>query len=441
MKTRTSYLILLCAVAVQLAFAVACGAVVTDPFSASVPLTKTSWNRVLSIPRFDPALGMLNSATITVAAGVEGSVKVESLDNAPSTVTTRISAKVAVTSGAQLLAAIPVAENVNKFTAFDTVLDYGGTSGATYLKLTAGSTQSTTISAPSPQLAGFIGAGSVDLAVSAYSQSTGTGAANLAVSLSTFASAIVTVVYDYTPLPCSLGDLVWIDSDGDGVYEPEVGELGVCNVLVSVSGTTSGSMPTSCGPKAGDSGWYLFDGLTAGEYTVTVDPINFEFGMPLYGYAQTYDYEGPLDNTASYALGYGEEFLDLDFGYRPCAPLGTGTPGYWKNHAEAWPVQSIVIGGIAYSKEVAIAWLRTPNDKDKTLTLFRALVCAKLNVGIGNSSSCIEDVIRDADDWMAAQGPAGSGVKANSKAWKQGEPLYLTLDKYNNGGLCAPHRD
>ena len=32
-------------------------------------------------------------------------------------------------------------------------------------------------------------------------------------------------------------------------------------------------------------------------------------------------------------------------------------------------------------------------------------------------------------------------VKANSDAWDVGEPLYLMLDDYNNGYLCAPHRD
>jgi len=119
---------------------------------------------------------------------------------------------------------------------------------------------------------------------------------------------------------------------------------------------------------------------------------------------------------------------------------GTGTPGYWKTHPEAWPVDSITIGGVTYTKAQAIAFMDMP-DGDKTFTIFRALVSAKLNVLIGNEDSCVASTIVAADAWMATYGPVGSKVKASSAAWKLGEPLYLTLDGYNNGLLCAPHRD
>ena len=40
---------------------------------------------------------------------------------------------------------------------------------------------------------------------------------------------------------------------------------------------------------------------------------------------------------------------DVDFGYHfPIANCGgTATLGYWKNHASAWPVASLTIGGVA----------------------------------------------------------------------------------------------
>ena len=83
------------------------------------------------------------------------------------------------------------------------------------------------------------------------------------------------------------------------------------------------------------------------------------------------------------------------------------------------------------------------NSKDVTYILFRSLVAAKLNVLIGNDSSCIVGTIAAADAWMADYGPIGSDVKAGGKdsPWRVGEPLYETLDDYNNGDLCAPHRD
>ncbi len=120
---------------------------------------------------------------------------------------------------------------------------------------------------------------------------------------------------------------------------------------------------------------------------------------------------------------------------------GTGTPGYWKNHPEAWPVSSVMIGSIIYSREDAIRIMSTAEKGDKTYTIFRALVSAKLNVLIGNNSSCISSTITSADNWMALYGPAGSKIAGDSYAWSVGEPLYLMLDNYNNGLLCAPHRE
>jgi hypothetical protein len=32
-------------------------------------------------------------------------------------------------------------------------------------------------------------------------------------------------------------------------------------------------------------------------------------------------------------------------------------------------------------------------------------------------------------------------VTSRSSAWSQGGPLHTKLDDYNNGLLCAPHRD
>ena len=129
----------------------------------------------------------------------------------------------------------------------------------------------------------------------------------------------------------------------------------------------------------------------------------------------------------------------------PANQPGTGTPGYWKTHASAWPVDIIIVGGKTYSKDEAIALLGRVG-KDKTITMFSSLVPAKLNVMIGNDGACVEGAIGLADDWMALYGPAGNNVPASSPAWVIGEPLHMQLDSYNNGTLynngllCAPHR-
>ncbi len=111
------------------------------------------------------------------------------------------------------------------------------------------------------------------------------------------------------------------------------------------------------------------------------------------------------------------------------------SPGYWKNHPDAWPVDEIEIGGITYTKDDAIELMDTPVKGDKTYTLFRALVAAKLNILNGCENCEIESTIVIADDWMGRHN-IGVGLKASSISWQDcgdGEYLYEILDQYNNG--------
>lgn len=60
---------------------------------------------------------------------------------------------------------------------------------------------------------------------------------------------------------------------------------------------------------------------------------------------------------------------------------GCLSPGYWKNHD--WPVDSIQIGGVCYTEAQAKEIMCQPVKGDKTITLFKALVAAKLNEANG----------------------------------------------------------
>ena len=127
----------------------------------------------------------------------------------------------------------------------------------------------------------------------------------------------------------------------------------------------------------------------------------------------------------------------------PQAPMGTptGTQGYWKNHLSAWPLDPITVGGVTRSAADANNLMKRPPKGDKTWSMYRQLTAAVLNVANGSDPSCIQDTIDDANQWLI-DNPLGSGVKSSDPAWQDsGDALHETLDAYNNGNLCAPHRD
>lgn len=186
----------------------------------------------------------------------------------------------------------------------------------------------------------------------------------------------------------------------------------------------------------------------SGSFTSVVHRAGVEPGgvADAYIWALHPDQNYGLSTTLYTGIKYEYEKQTLiRFDFTPVPPEdceGTGTPGYWKNHPEAWPVDEITIGGIVYSKEEAIGWMMTSNSKDKTITMFRALVAAKLNVLMGCKFCCVETTMVAADMWMESF-PVGSGIAAGGKdsPWREGDMLYQKLDDYNNGLLCAPHRD
>lgn len=124
----------------------------------------------------------------------------------------------------------------------------------------------------------------------------------------------------------------------------------------------------------------------------------------------------------------------------PCDQPGTGSAGYWKNHPEAWPVETITIGCVEYTKDDAIAYMKAPVKGDQTLKIFRALVAAKLNVLVGNDSSCIAATIAAADSWLCEKQLADR-TKHKRKHWRIRTPFFRELNEYNNGNLCSPSRN
>jgi Zn-dependent M28 family amino/carboxypeptidase len=131
------------------------------------------------------------------------------------------------------------------------------------------------------------------------------------------------------------------------------------------------------------------------------------------------------------------EDLGYDFGLKIDPEECRRSPGYWKEHPEAWPVEEIIIGGITYAKEDAIGIMNMKAKGDKTYTLLTELVAAKLNVmNCYLDSGDIFETIASADDWLAAW-PPGSGIRGKDAAWSDGSALYETLNDFNMGSFVS----
>ncbi len=127
------------------------------------------------------------------------------------------------------------------------------------------------------------------------------------------------------------------------------------------------------------------------------------------------------------------------------APTATSTPvgkncsytqGYWKNHPSAWPVTTLVVGGVSYNQSQLMAIFNTSPRGDTTYILIHQLIAAKLNTAQGANGSTINATIAAADAWLQ-QYPLGS--KPTGTAATTGNNYATQLDNYNNGLIGPGH--
>lgn len=122
----------------------------------------------------------------------------------------------------------------------------------------------------------------------------------------------------------TIGDTVWHDLNGNGVYEPDAGETGIAGVTVQLTG---GALASPIQETTGPGGFYQFVNLNAGNYSVVVTD---DFGV-LADYVPTRPGPAPGANdnnqTQPYAiaLAEGEDNPTADFGYIKPATLGDFT--------------------------------------------------------------------------------------------------------------------
>ena len=116
----------------------------------------------------------------------------------------------------------------------------------------------------------------------------------------------------------------------------------------------------------------------------------------------------------------------------------TLTQGYWKNHAAEWPVSSVELGSVTYSKTEALSVFNQPVNGNGLVSLAHQLLAAKLNVASG-STNTVADEIEDADALIGSL--VVPPVGADSLPAATTAALAQALDDYNRGQTGPGHCD
>jgi hypothetical protein len=174
----------------------------TVSYADSVALTTTNWANTLSFSKFDTGLGTLTSIRFDLSGVVEGSGNAESLDSSSSTVTLTLGSLLGLTrpDNSTLVVTNPVFSQTFNFTAFDSAINFGGTSGGSTGAVSAtGSNFFVSSNASDFALFSALGGGTINLGLNAIGASSGSGSGNLITQFNTAASGVAKVTYTYTP--------------------------------------------------------------------------------------------------------------------------------------------------------------------------------------------------------------------------------------------------
>ncbi|HET6284945.1 MAG TPA: hypothetical protein VFH73_28570 [Polyangia bacterium] len=122
----------------------------------------------------------------------------------------------------------------------------------------------------------------------------------------------------------------------------------------------------------------------------------------------------------------------------------TRTHGYCKNHPDAWPVASLIVGQVTYSKEELVNILMTASECDASLILGHQLVAALLNQAAGAAVPAqIANALSAAQYWMETHkdtdGRLPYGVSPATPDGSAAVALSSILEEFNDGLAGTPH--
>ena len=124
----------------------------------------------------------------------------------------------------------------------------------------------------------------------------------------------------------SISGTVFNDTSGDGIQQ--LGEVGIPGVLITLSGTDVFGDPVTLTVLTDANGNYSFDGLNAGDYTITqTQPQGFIDGIDTGDPSFTVG----NDEFSNISLGFGQSFTGNTFAELQGSGTGSTTPGFPPN--------------------------------------------------------------------------------------------------------------
>ena len=196
-------------------------------YTDTEPIVFANTPYTLTFPQFDPALGILSSAQISLAGGMSGTLQYENRNPSQVLLTINVTSTLGITAPNQssLIAGgpTPILTTSDLLASFDGSFDFGGTSGRTRpftTTVASAKTYSTAL-----DLQPFLGTGQISLPLHLQGGFTAGGATgNVAIVLTTNADAVGEVRYVYAKPSIALQKLT-NGFDANGPNDADVPQI------------------------------------------------------------------------------------------------------------------------------------------------------------------------------------------------------------------------
>jgi hypothetical protein len=139
------------------------------------------------------------------------------------------------------------------------------------------------------------------------------------------------------------------------------------------------------------------------------------------------------------------QFQRSPFSYGQCSTTRCGggaggctyTQSYWKNHPDAWPIQTVMLGTINYTQVQLLQIFNRPAAGNGLVALAHQLITAKLNIANGANPSAIQTTVTRAGALIGTLivPPISNGILSTGAT----STLTNALDNYNLGVTGPGH--